>query len=222
MAEQLTLDLPHRPAFEQQDFLVAGPNEQAVALVDAWPDWPSHALALVGPAGCGKSHLARVWQARSLAREVDPLAIDLDVEDAQTCPAVLIEDADRGMDETGLFHLYNLVKEMRGHLLLTAQDPPARWRVALPDLKSRLATVPVAPMGPPDDRLLQAVLLKQFHDRQLKVPMDLLTYLASHMERSFAAARTLVAELDKVALARKRPVTKALARDVLNRLGDAP
>ncbi|MGF1606742.1 MAG: hypothetical protein ACFB22_10430 [Rhodothalassiaceae bacterium] len=222
MSAQLPLAFAHRPALSQADFLIAPPNEQAVRLINAWPDWPGHALALIGPPGSGKSHLAGIWRAHAQALEMDPLALHLDIADSQDVPAVVVEDADRGMDETGLFHLYNLTQEMGGFMLLTGREAPSRWKIALPDLKSRLATVPTAALGAPDDRLLQAVLLKQFHERQLKVSAALLPYLVQHMERSFAAARQLVAALDRAALAEQRPINKALARRVLMRLDPMP
>ncbi|MBK5911836.1 hypothetical protein CCR85_10085 [Rhodothalassium salexigens] len=220
-AEQLTFPLPHRPALGQADFLVAPPNEAAVALVDAWPDWPGPALALVGPPGSGKSHLAQVWAQRAGARTLDPLDLYVDFELGDEPPAVLVEDADRGVDETALFHLYNVVREQRGHLMLTGREAPARWPVALPDLRSRLATVPVADMGMPDDRLLAAVLVKQFADRQLRVAPPVISYLVTHMDRSFDAARRLVAALDEASLREGRSITRPLANRILGQVRDA-
>jgi chromosomal replication initiation ATPase DnaA len=42
-------------------------------------------------------------------------------------------------------------------------------------------------------------------------------YLATRMERSFEAARILVADLDAAALAARRSITPRLAREVLAR-----
>lgn len=217
---QLPLDLPHRPAYGREDFLVAQSNRAAVAWLDRWPDWPTPALALHGPAGCGKSHLAHVWQARSRAVWVEPAA--LSASDPRSlaagAPAVVL-DLGSGVladaAERPLLHLYNLLAEAGGHLLLCARAAPARWDVRLPDLGSRLAASPAAEVTAPDDRLIAAVLLKLFADRQLQVGGEVIAYLIQRMERSFAAAHATVAALDRAALAGRRAVSVPLAREVL-------
>ena len=168
---QLALALDHRPAMGEADFLVASSNRDAVLWLDRWPDWPGAGLAIHGPAGCGKSHLAQVWRRRSGARSItaatianeDPASLLSD------CIGFAIEDADRGVDERALLHLYNWTAEQGGNLLLTGRSPPARWGIALPDLRSRLAAMPAVAVTPPDDALFAAVLIKHFADRQSAV-----------------------------------------------------
>lgn len=219
-SRQLVLDLPARAAHGRADFFVSPANALAVGLVDRWPDWPGRRLAVAGPAGAGKTHLAHVWAAHAgaavMAMEaLDGRAVGEMAEDA----AVAVEDADRVGEagpeaEEALFHLCNRLAA-RGGLMLTGREPPARWRVALPDLASRLAATTVARLEPPDDALLGAVLLKLFADRQLAVAPDLVQYLLARMERSFAAAEAVVATLDRAGLANRRPVTARLAAEVL-------
>jgi chromosomal replication initiation ATPase DnaA len=218
---QLPLDLPHRPALGRGDFLVASSNAAAVAWIDRWPDWPGAALAVTGPSGSGKSHLAEVWRQASGAAWIGPAELAAHPADRLLGPAraLLVEGADAGMTpraEEELLHLYNLLAERRGHLLLTARRAPKRWGVGLPDLASRLATATVAELGPPDDGLLQAVLVKLFHDRQLSVGPGVVEYLQRRMPRSFAAARLAVEAMDAHALAHRRKITVAVARDVLS------
>ena len=196
--DQLTLDLGHRPALGREDFLVAPCNADAVAWIDRWPDWPGPALVIHGPAGCGKSHLAQVWRARS-----------------GTSAGSVVEDADRPDDDVALFHRFNRHTEEGGHMLLTARTPPARWPGRLPDLVSRLAAAPTVAIGPPDETLIAQVVVKLFADRQLDIGPDVVAYLATHMERSFESARNLVAAADTAALAAKRAVTVPLVRTVL-------
>jgi len=214
---QLTLGLPHRPALGRDDFLVAGSNADAVAWLDRWPCWPATALALHGPAASGKSHLAQVWRRRSGAVEAlghfDPPAL------ASAGAVVLDLDAAWApLAERPLLHLYNLLVERRGHLLLVGRDPPARWPIQLPDLRSRLSTAPAVALLPPDDELRAAVMIKLFADRQLRVDADVVGYLLRRLDRSFAALGAAVAALDEAALAESRPITVPLARAVLARL----
>ncbi len=219
-ALQLALDLGIRPALAREDFLVAPVNSEAVAWVDRWPDWPAPALAVVGPPGCGKTHLAQVWRVRSGAELLQADEVgrwDPDRFPAAS-PACIIEHADRVADEAALFHLYNFIAERSGALLLTACSAPARWHIELPDLASRLRAAPVAEISLPDDAVIEAVLVKLFADRQLRIGPEVISFLLARMERSFAAARSIVSALDEAAMQANRAVTVPLARDVLGRV----
>ncbi len=227
MADQLTLDLVlPPPTYSRQDFIASASNREALAWIDRWPDWPAPALALSGPAGSGKTHLGRIWAARAGASVID--GTDLEgksvadlAELAEASPAVLIEQAER-TPERALFHLYNLLRERRRHLLLIAQSPPARWAIKLPDLASRLRAAPAVALAPPDDELLGSIILKQLADRQLHAGAGVVQYLVSHMERSADEARRVVAALDHKAMAEGREIDRRLAADVLAELHAAP
>ncbi len=220
---QLTLDLGQRPALDREDFLVAPSNQTAVAWIDRWPDWPGAALALYGPPGCGKTHLAQVWRAASGARAIDPAALALTAPPELLGPsgAVLLDGLDAVLDgdqdrERTVLHLYNIVVERGGHLLLAGRAAPARWPIGLADLRSRLSAVQAVELGAPDDALVEAVLVKLFADRQLRVRAEVVRFLLARMERSFAAARALVDAIDRAALESRREITVPLAREVLN------
>ena len=224
---QLPLDLVPRPALGREDFLVAPSNEVAVAWIDRWPDWPSPVLALYGPPGCGKTHLCQVWRAASGAVEIDGsrLARAEPPELLGAAQACVLDDAEAimGGSELGsgaanaerLLHLINSLIERGGQVLLAARAAPARWPCGLPDLASRLAAAAAVRLEAPDDALMEALLVKLCSDRQLAVGEEVLRYLLARMERSFAAARGLVAALDRASLAEGRAVTVPLARRVL-------
>ena len=220
---QRTFEWRVRPALGRDDFLVAPCNEAAVAWIDRWPDWPGPALALHGPPGAGKSHLAEVWRRRSGAEIVEASRLAGAVPGAGGEPAALVVEGLGGpIDERALLHLYNGVAERGGHLLLTAAAPPARWPLALPDLSSRLRLAPAAALGAPDDALLGALMLKLFADRQIAVAPEVPAYVVPRIERTFAAVATLVERLDRAALAEGRAVTVPLARSVLGAAGTGP
>lgn len=213
---QLPFDLGHVPTYAPDEFLEADSNAQALARVVDWAGWPDFACALIGPAGCGKTHLAHMFCEISGGRRLAAAALSSGlVPDLAEAPAVALEDADRGVDETALFHLFNLLKENRRRLLLTAHQPPARWPVSLPDLRSRLATVPLAMVHPPDDSLLGALLLKLFADRQLQVTPDVIAFIVARMDRSFDGARAVVGRIDAASLAQHRRITVPLVRDLI-------
>jgi chromosomal replication initiation ATPase DnaA len=218
---QLTLALGYRESLERADFVSGRGNETALALIDRWPDWPARTIALVGPEGAGKSHLAAIWAKAAGGRVISCHAVDApSVPQALATGAVVIEDAGRGaIDEAALFHLLNLATEQRAYVLITASQAPAMWPIALPDLASRLRALPVVTLEPPDDALLAAVLVKLFADRQLEVDERLIGFLVHRIERSIAAARAAVAELDSEALRLMRPVNRALAAEILRGRG---
>jgi len=213
---QLALALPHAESFARDDFLTGTSNADALATIERWPDWADRVLALTGPEGAGKSHLAAIWAEKTGARRVSARALgETDLLGSLATGALVVEDASAELDERALFHLLNLVREEDGYLLLTARSAPATWGVALPDLVSRLRALPVVTVSAPDDALLRAVMVKLFADRQLSVDENLIAYLATRIERSFAAAREAVAQLDREALRQKRGVTRALAAELL-------
>lgn len=216
MSRQLGFDLGQRASLGREDFLVAPHNEAAVAWIDAWPDWPAAALALHGPAGCGKTHLASVFAARTQAEYVDPPSIAAAIRRVLdgALGEIVVEEAD-GFEDVELFHLINALTERGGHALLTARTAPARWNVKLPDLKSRLRAIPAVPISPPDDDSLAAILVKLFDDRQLRVEQPVIDWLVAHIERSFDGARRAVAALDEASLEKRREITVALARETI-------
>jgi chromosomal replication initiation ATPase DnaA len=220
-ARQLTFDLGHRTAHGREDYLVAPSNQDAVAWIDLWPDWPAPALVLYGPAACGKTHLAAVWRERvkAIIIETGELASGNAADILKRGPHFVIDPVDPWIGdrtaETTLFHLYNLAREQKKTILLTMRVAPVHLDYALPDLASRLRAAPAAPVQAPDETLLGAVLVKMFADRQVTLGHDVLNYILPRMERSFAAARDLVERADKLALAEKRALSVPLVRQVL-------
>ena len=216
-ARQLAFDLPVRAAVGRQDFFVSAANAVAVDMIDQWPDWPACTLFLVGPPGSGKSHLAHVWCGASGAPLISAGMLRTEtVPEALKAGALALEDAPGlTLDERAFFHLMNHAREHRAFVLVTSQTLPAQWPVELADLKSRLRASPVVELKRPDDALLRAILVKHFADRQIAVEEAVVSYLVSRMERSFDAARRLVAEIDQRALAEKAEVTRGFVARVL-------
>jgi hypothetical protein len=170
---QLALDLPPLTSFSREDFLVSPSNEAAYAFIERWPDWPARRALLIGPTGSGKSHLAAIWS--EMAGAVRMSAGDLDdavVPELVAHKAVVIEDAQAGIDEKALFHLLNLSREADASLLITAHETPDRWELGLPDLVSRLRAMSVLTIATTDDDLFRMLLVKLFLDRQLIVDLQ--------------------------------------------------
>jgi len=211
--QRLALDQPW--PHDRANFIVSACNAEALALIDAWPNWPDGRLALVGPEGSGKTHLAALWARRvgavvANARTLTEAAIPLG-------RPILLEDVDAEPADETLFHVISRT-DPDASLLLTARTPPRAWRTDLPDLRSRLNALMVADLQSPDDFVLGGMLDKFFRERNLVPPRSVLEYLLRRIERSAPAALAVVQRIDDAAAAEKRNITRELVREVL---GDA-
>lgn len=214
---QLAFALPHAESLSRDDFLEGTANAEALGLIDRWPDWPNRIMLLAGPEGAGKSHLAAIWAEESGARSTMAHALTAaTVPGALATGAVVVEDlTPDGFDERAMFHLLNLAREDGAYVLITARIVPVAMEIVLRDLRSRLRAVPVVQLRAPDDHLFRALIVKFCADRQMSIDETVVNYLASRIERSFVAARRAVELLDSEALRLGRPVTRALAAELL-------
>jgi chromosomal replication initiation ATPase DnaA len=213
---QLVLALDHAVSFAREDFLRGPSNAAAFTLVEQWPDWPDRIMALVGPQGSGKSHLAAIWAETTGARVLaGKLLAETDLPGALATGALVVEDLEPdSLDERALFHLINLAREERAYVLLTARASPAGFAMSIRDLHSRLRALPSVTLAAPDDALLRLLIGKLAADRQLAVDETIANYLANHIERSFSAVHAAVVRLDEEAMRQHRPVTRALAAEL--------
>jgi len=210
---QLVLDLDHSVSFAREDFLSGPSNAAALTLIERWPDWPSRIVALTGPEGSGKSHLAAIWADESGARVLSAKFLSIaDVPGTLATGALVVEDLEaEDLDEHALFHLINLAREEDAYVLLTSRYAVASLPVTIRDLASRLRALPAVMVTPPDGVLLRSLLIKLASDRQLALDESVINYLVNRIDRSFAAARNAIQTLDDEAMRQHRPVTRALA-----------
>ncbi len=212
---QLVLPLPERVLLGRRNFVVADSNVAALTAVEAWPGWSGGMLAIIGPEGAGKTHLAALHAAQAGAASWP-----------QTGRHQIVEDADRltgdRAAEEALFHAFNRAVSDGGTILFTARAPVAGWNVGLPDLRTRLNTVVAVDLAPPDDVLLTAVLIKLFADRQIDPvrAADVAAWLVRRMDRSLAAAGRVVEALDARSLAEKRAIDTRMAAEILQSAPD--
>ena len=194
LREQLRLPLRSDPPFGAAAFVRSDCNAFAVDALSAWPDRAGQVMAICGPAGCGKSHLAALWAERVGAIPLNgaeaALADPLELEGRP----VLLDIAQDADDET-LFHLINLAQQDGGALLMV----------------SRLDAVRVVAMEAPDDAELAAILAARFAERSITPGDGVIDYLVMRIDRSAAAVEAVVDRLD----AEHKAVTRALARQVL-------
>ncbi|MBA3896885.1 MAG: chromosomal replication initiator DnaA [Sphingomonadaceae bacterium] len=194
----LPLDWPADEALDA--FLVSPSNAAAVRHLDSPAKWPVAASILTGPRKSGRSLLGRIFAARTGGQ--------------------LIDNAE-GRDETAIFHAWNAAQASRRPLLLIADAPPPEWRVRLPDLRSRLSATPVVTLGAPDEPLIAQMIPYLLGRRGLACAGDVGAYVAPRLTRCHHSVIAFADALDAAALAQRRAITVPLAREVLERSGDA-
>lgn len=200
-----------------ETLVLAEANRAAAGLLADWRAWPNGALALVGPPGAGKTHLALAWAVETGAGILPP---DAPPEAAAALfeasgGRVLADDADRSFSDLTLTRLLDLARSRSGAVLLVGAGAPAAWPATLPDLRSRLAALAVAALGEPDKALLELVLRRLCRERFIELRQDAVRFLLENMGQSFAAAHAVAEALDKMVVRGSKPVTAAQARRAL-------
>jgi chromosomal replication initiation ATPase DnaA len=206
--QQLILNLRSLPSMGRNDYFVSEVNKEAVTWLDAWPNWTTVGFIVCGPLGSGKSHLAQVLRTLSHGYIIEAKDIsNKNIDQLSEKKCLIIENIELLKSETLLFHLYNMLLENKNNLMLTSKFSMSQISFELPDLKSRLLSMPQVNIGFPDDSLLKNLLIKQFLDRGILVEMDVIDYLIKRIDRSFEAISKLVSKIDFESLEKAKKIT---------------
>lgn len=195
---QIALPLDWPDGDRDARFIVDESNADAVRHLDHWTLWPVHVSLLTGPRKSGRSTLGRIFAAKS--------------------GGAVIDDADLS-DEEALFHAWNAAQASQRPLLIIADDPPPRWTIALPDLRTRIAATPKTRIMEPSDMLIANRLHQHFGERGLAVPDNAIDYLLKRMNRSHYALLQTIETLDRMTFERRGRITRDLAREAIVELG---
>ena len=182
--------------YSPESFLVSDSNRHAYELVTNLP-WKNYALNLYGEKSSGKTHLCNVFA------------------NVAGSKAVILEDVITGVDEVALLHELNFAKENGKFALITSAEPISKIAFTLPDLKSRINIIDQVSIEAPDSGLFYMLFARKFHERQLKVSDDIISYLSTRIERSFANAEKIVEAIDKLSLEQRRNITIPLVKEIL-------
>ncbi len=214
---QIAIPFPNQPSFKDEDYLVSNCNNVIFNAIVSWPNWAYPVYRIKGPKGSGKTHLSQIWQRLSGATLIQTSQLSSHIEQIANNPNhIILENLDEAVDQNVLFHLYNLVRAENKNMLITSSSSFSDWNLSLPDLVSRLRTVPVLEISEPDDDLIRMVLMKLSSDRQIQLNLNVIEYLIPRIERSFEAIQKCVLALDEHSLREKRKITIPLAKKILD------
>ncbi|MBP5699074.1 MAG: hypothetical protein J6W96_06075 [Alphaproteobacteria bacterium] len=212
----------------EEDFLVTACNELAYKTITLWPCWSHFALDIFGPQSCGKSHLAHIWINHIQRTLQKPIEIPILPASAINMKNVnkfinkyqylVVENIDTNIHEEALFHLYNAYNTPEHFILFNSLIPLSKILFKLPDLQSRLNTVPTAEILLPDDEMLTALIAKLFNDRQIMISQEILDYILKNAERSFNYISRLIEEIDDISWIYGRTVTIPIVREAMKNL----
>lgn len=221
LAQQLVMPFLPAVSYAPEDFIRGQANAAALDLIDRWPDWPYSLVVVHGPAGCGKTHLAHVFAARTCASFIPLERIGQVPADqlltGQHC--WVLDGIEQVGDEAALAQLINHARARGDYMLMSARQAPSQVPLRLPDLRSRVASLPEIALGMPDEELLMGVLAKAFADRQLRVGNDVLAYSLTRLDRNYEAIQQFADQIDRASLMSGRRVSLALVRQLLQQPG---
>lgn len=198
MTDQIALPFQWPAEEDERDFIVSDANRVAVKHLEHWSLWPVMATVLTGPRKSGRSLLGRIFAVKTGGRFID--------------------NAEE-QDETRLFHSWNEAQASHKPLLLAADLPPAKWRIRLPDLRSRLLASPHVAIEEPDAVLMAGLIEKLLQARSLPAPPEVIGYVVPRIERSYVGVGRIVDALDEAALARRKAISLRVAREALASIG---
>lgn len=193
-------------------------NDTAMTIIRNPADWPTPALCLVGAPKAGKTTMARAWAADLGGEMLLPDQLDRMKHETLTAAStglVVVDDADSARNEDNLLSLINLTASAGGRVLLTARSTPGGWRVKSADLASRLRSMPLAEIGPPDEAMLRGRLRAAGRRSYMRFSEELLDFLVVRLGRSYAGLEDYVTRLSGAVSDLNRAPTIPLARDVL-------
>lgn len=204
---------------------VVGANAAALAAARAFAAADAGTLLyLHGIEGSGKSHLLQAICAAVPGAAYVPLGelrnIDAEaLEGLAGLPLLAIDDLDAiaGQDdwERRLFTLFNDCAVAHVRLVAAAREPATGLPLRLPDLRSRLASMPHFALRPLDEAGQREALRARAAARGIEIPDDTLQYLQRRFARDMGSLYGLLERLDAASLEAQRSLTVPFIRRVL-------
>jgi DnaA family protein len=133
---------------------------------------------------------------------------------AQSQSLLIVDDYDRFADESWLFHLYNLIKEHHGQAVYFGEKTPSAYHFNLPDLASRLRSLPCLTIQEPDDDLFRQLLKKELYNKGIVCGDEIMEYIYRRFDRSYETIHNLVQLIDENTLQHQRSLSLPFLKEI--------
>lgn len=215
--EQQILPFEFREAKNREDFVVGASNREAVKWIDRYPRWKNNGLIIIGPTASGKSHLASVWQKKSLCDIFNYEDVNRENKDLLNFNNITIEDIHNITNFKFFLHIFNIKQERNLKFLFTSRLNLQKINIKLEDIKSRLKTLPQALILLPTDDEIKGILLKLFKDKGVFLKEDIINFILIRIERTYITIQKLVSEVNNLSLKQKKNITIPLIKEVIDK-----
>jgi|TARA_B100000767_G_C19667775_1_gene493895 chromosomal replication initiation ATPase DnaA len=215
---QLTFKFPFKATYNEKDFYVSSSNFDVYKLIENWPNWPSKAMNIFGPHGCGKTHLGNILSGKIKLLLLDAKDFNeniLNYLDNKDC--LLIDNFSNNIEENFLYSILNQITQTDKHILINSIKPIKNMSINLKDLKSRLDSFTSLGINLPTDDLLRVIITKSFSDKQIEVNIKLLEYILRNVDRSYEKIFKFVKDVDMASLTTGKSININLIKKVLNK-----
>ena len=213
---QLLLDFDVKKNFNDHDYYVSDSNYFAFSLIDKWPKWEKKILNISGEKYSGKTHLANIFKLKSSALFLTEKEINNDVfKKIKLYESVIIDGFSNRIDENLIYSIFNLVTQDSKYLLINSEIPLGEINFKLPDMVSRSRDLLHSKIGPPDDDLIFAIILKNFSDRQIKLEKKIIEFIINRIDRSYSKISEFIYKVDEVSLKKKKPINLKTIKETL-------
>ena len=194
-----------------EDFYVNESNKNAYDFLFHNKKFNNKVL-LNGPSKCGKSHLGLIWKKKFKALEFKNNLEDL----LSSKKNIIIDHLELNKNEESLFHIINHCSLNNLKLLIILKKPLNQYFFKLSDLSSRLKSFNLIIIGLPNDDMIIKLLQKLFHEKQIIINNpEIFDFILKRIERSYEVIFSLVKNIDKLSLEKKRQLTIPLLKELI-------
>lgn len=219
MSEQLIFNFPFKKSYSSQDFYVAKNNFNAFKLIESWPKWSSRFVNIFGPRGCGKTHLANILMNKIQCILVPAKKIDEKVlSKYKTKECLIIDDFEKNIKEELLYSIINMAFQDNKYLIISSPISLKKFKIKLKDLNSRFTSFIDVGINLPTDDLIRVILTKNFSDKQIQISEKNIEYILKNIDRSYEKINFFTDSIDKLSLAKAKPINLQLIKKVLAKL----
>ena len=204
--------------FNYEDYFVSKSNYFAFEILQKWPKWEKNILNIYGENFSGKTHLSKIF----LGKNDGLMIYEKDINDEifkklKLYENIVLDGFNYETNEKLLYSIFNLVDSENKFLIINSINPINEMDFQLKDLVSRAKNCLFAKIENPDDELMNAIILKNFSDRQIKIDNKLIDYIAKRIDRSYSKISQFIYKIDELSLKKKKPIDFKIIKEILNK-----